>query len=143
MKLVTQKLRKKLIANWGQDGDTPPVMKIFNPTGAATWMVHSMNPEDEDTLYGLCDLGMGCPELGYISLQKLQNSKARIRIIAGGRNLSNTVGMERDRYFKTSHSLREYAQAAQDSGSIIKAEQKLERTRREELPPQAARTETR
>ena len=43
------------------------MVKLFNPLGAATWMATELD-EDGDTLFGLADLGFGCPELGYFSL---------------------------------------------------------------------------
>lgn len=47
------------------------VVKLFCPWGAAT---HGSLPNwtDEDTAFGLCDLGVGCPELGYVSLRELE-----------------------------------------------------------------------
>ena len=39
------------------------VLKIFSPAGRATLLIHSMD-SDNDTMFGLCDLGMGSPEMG-------------------------------------------------------------------------------
>ncbi|AWI86976.1 hypothetical protein C0214_00505 [Methylobacterium sp. DM1] len=43
------------------------MLKLFNPLGPATWLICELDA-DGDTLYGLCDLGFGEPELGYVSL---------------------------------------------------------------------------
>ena len=77
MKLILEEQKKKLKANWPRNGKEPPVVKIFNPTGASTWLIHSMDPDDEDTLFGLCDHGFGFPELGYVSLAELQRGPPR------------------------------------------------------------------
>ena len=49
-----------------------PWLKLFNPVGAQTWLIAAI-AEDGDTMYGLCDLGFGCPELGYVSLNEIEN----------------------------------------------------------------------
>ena len=44
---------------------TPPIMSRcsgFTPMGSATWVLTEYHPEDE-RFFGLCDLGMGSPEL--------------------------------------------------------------------------------
>ena len=69
-----------------------------------------MNPQDEDTLYGLCDLGFGYPELGYVRLSELQSTTMPIPP-AG-------IGPERDLHFKPSHSLSAAAEAAQQNGAV-------------------------
>ncbi|RIV79196.1 DUF2958 domain-containing protein [Pelagerythrobacter aerophilus] len=50
-------------AERGQAFDPWPVIKLFNPAGAATWIATELH-EDGDALFGLADLGFGCPELG-------------------------------------------------------------------------------
>ena len=77
------------------------MVKIFNPTGSSTWLIHSMDPHDEDTLFGLCDHGFGFPELGYVSLSELQEVRPKVRIIINGRTLERPIFLERDRYFPT------------------------------------------
>ena len=42
--------------------DLYPVVKLFNPCGAATWLLTEIDPEDESVAWGLCDLGMDFPE---------------------------------------------------------------------------------
>src|SRR5690606_35645449 len=72
---------------------------------------------DGDTLFGLADLGFGCPELGAFSLSEL----ASLRLPFGLR-------IERDLCFAGCAPLTVYAQIARRHGSIIAAEQAL-RTR--------------
>lgn len=83
-----------------------PVVKFFCPWGAATWLISEIM-EDNDTLFGLCDLGMGEPELGYISLSEL-------------RGLRGPFGLtiERDLYFEADKTLVEYADEARSKGRI-------------------------
>jgi hypothetical protein len=48
--------------------DFRPVVKLFCPWTTATWLLTELEPEDPDYAFGLCDLGLGCPELGRVSL---------------------------------------------------------------------------
>ena len=55
MQLITPELREQLLANGARrSADHFPVLKLFNPTGAATWLVTEMDPDDHDYLFGLC-----------------------------------------------------------------------------------------
>jgi hypothetical protein len=76
MNLIPDDLRAKLLANGRQSVDNdrfdpPPVVKLFTPDGGATWLLTEIDPDDQDRAFGLCDLGMGFPELGYVSLAEL------------------------------------------------------------------------
>ena len=44
--------------------DFLPVVKLFTPDAGCTWPLPELDPEDPDIAFGLCDLGIGCPELG-------------------------------------------------------------------------------
>lgn len=108
MKLILSGQRKQMLKNWENHIDGhKPVVKLFDPAGAATWLLTEMKPEDNDIAFGLCDLGFGFPELGYVSLSEL----SRIR---GGFGL----GIERDKFFEAEHSLEVYAKAAHVHGGI-------------------------
>ena len=116
MKLLTKTQREQLLANAGNlDLDHRPVVKFFNPCGAATWLLTELDPEDGDTLFGLSDLGFGAPELGYSSLAEI----ASVRLRFG-------LGIERDFYFKPKHSLSVYAEAARAAGRIVEFGPELE-----------------
>ena len=126
MELVTAEQRRQLIANWNLEDDAlRPVVKIFSPVGAATWLIASMNPQDEDILYGLCDLGLGHPELGYVRLSELQS--VTVRVPPGG---SAGIGLEQDLYFRPCHSLGVYADAARRNGAITEAPRLLDAAQR-------------
>jgi Protein of unknown function (DUF2958) len=51
--------------------DFEPVVKIFSPDRNATWVLTELDPNGEHLAFGLCDLGLGDPELGYVSLHEL------------------------------------------------------------------------
>ncbi|MGN6286625.1 MAG: DUF2958 domain-containing protein [Afipia sp.] len=89
------------------DVDHPPVAKLFTPDGAATWLISEVDPDDPDRLFGLCDLGLGCPELGYISLSE-------IRAVRGKLGLP----VERDQHFVADRPLSIYAEEARTKGRI-------------------------
>jgi len=120
MNLLTKTLRQALLANGAhRDGlarDPAPVVKFFNPCGAATWLATELDA-DGDTLFGLADLGFGCPELGCFSLAEL----AGVRLRFGLR-------IERDLHFSTLHRLSEWAEAARRAGSILAGAKLLRRT---------------
>ena len=108
MKLLTKAHRERLLRNGrNRDRDHPPVVKFFNPCGAATWLFNELD-EDGDTLFGLADLGFGTPELGYSSLSEI----ASIRLRFGLR-------IERDRLFQAKYPMSVYAQAARAAGRIV------------------------
>src|SRR5207302_11076963 len=87
--------------------DFPPVVKLFTPDGACTWLLSEIDPENPDLAFGLCDLGMGCPELGSVSLSEL----AAVR---GGLGLP----IERDLHFRAYKTLTAYADEASRLGRI-------------------------
>jgi hypothetical protein len=108
MILLTPESRNRLLSNGRQrDVDHMPVVKFFNPVGAATWLATELN-EDNDTLFGLADLGFGCPEIGYFSLVEL----ASVRLPFG-------LEIERDLYFEGTFPLSVYAEAARIAGRIV------------------------
>jgi hypothetical protein len=107
MNLLTQSQKAKLISNWrknmleNQEIDHAPVVKLFTPDANATWLLTELDPNNEDTLFGLCDLGQGMPELGYASLKVL-------RALRGMWGLP----VERDTQFKAQHPLSWYVDRA-------------------------------
>ena len=108
MKLLTKRLRERLLRNGKNRGqDHPPAVKFFHPCGAATWLFSELD-EDGDTLWGLAYLGGGAPELGYSSLCQLGTFRGRFGL-----------GIERDRHFRPKYGISIYTQAARDAGRIV------------------------
>ena len=111
MKLLTKPIEKKLIDNWNKNKDDKgidfkPVVKFFTPDAGATWLITEYC-KDDDVFFGLCDLGLGSPELGYVSYTELKE-------LRGGLNLP----VERDMYFKADKTISEYATEANKTSRI-------------------------
>ncbi len=114
MLLLTQDQRARMIANGLSRGDHVPVVKFFSPVGAATWLFSELD-EDGDGLFGLCDLGFGCPEIGSASLSEI----AAVTLPFG-------LTIECDLCFEGRFPLTIYADAARVAGSITEDEARLE-----------------
>lgn len=117
MKLLTQSIRDRLLANGkAQDPvrgteneiDFEPVVKLFNPCGGGTWLLTELDSEDPDIAFGLCDLGMGCAELGSVRISELES----IRLPFG-------LGIERDLHWTPKQTLMGYAREAWQAGEIV------------------------
>ena len=130
MKLLTKEQRTQLLTHgqinarrMAEGEDTvhfSPVVKLFAPWGAATWLLTELDPEDEDIAFGLCDLGMSSPELGSVRLSELES----VRGPAGLR-------IEQDRHFKSTNWLWVYARAAAAIGHITEDPEALNKARKE------------
>lgn len=110
--LFNDDIRAILLANGektkaGVDHDPFPVVKIFTPDGGATWLLSELDPDDPDIAFGLCDLGLGHPELGTVSVTELESIRGHLGL-----------PVERDRAFVADKSLSAYADAAIDAGAI-------------------------
>ena len=109
MELVTPEQREKLLENGAQRGaDHTPVVKLFNPCGAGTWLVTELDPEDESIAFGLADLGFGTPEIGSFSLSEFEAFQGPFGL-----------GIERDLYFEGKFTLAVYAEAARAAGRVV------------------------
>ncbi|MEJ2328084.1 MAG: DUF2958 domain-containing protein [Chromatiaceae bacterium] len=80
-KLVTQAQHEQLLKNGeeprrsrgrGEMIDFRPVVKLFTPDAQATWLLSELYPDDSDVAFGLCDLGIGFPELGDVPISELE-----------------------------------------------------------------------
>ncbi|MDT9598618.1 DUF2958 domain-containing protein [Sphingosinicella rhizophila] len=99
----------------GKRFDPVPILKLFNPLGAATWLATEL-ADDDDTLFGLADLGFGCPEMGSFSLSEI----TAVRLPFG-------LSIERDIAFEGRHRLSVWAAWSRRAGSINHAETLLRR----------------
>jgi hypothetical protein len=112
MKLITKEIEKKLLKN----NEMPelfrkPYLKLFNPTGAATWLLSEIEYGSIDSgdaiFFGLCDLGMGEPELGSVAMQELASVK-----------LPFGLSIERDLNWEPTKTLTEYWLESRTKGAI-------------------------
>ncbi|MGU1745212.1 DUF2958 domain-containing protein [Pseudomonas aeruginosa] len=111
--LITDAQREQLLANGRARArelanDPLPVVRLFTPDAHATWLLASLDPADEDTAYGLCDLGIGMPALGTVKLSELATIVGPLKL-----------PIMRDLYFQATRTLAQYVQLAQCNGSII------------------------
>jgi Protein of unknown function (DUF2958) len=117
MKLITDSLTEKLLANGpaqrarmdkGDDAlDFKPVVKLFTPDAQCTWLLTELDP-DGGLAFGLCDLGLGEPELGYVSLVELATVRGKLGL-----------PVERDRHFVANNAISAYAAEARACGHIV------------------------
>jgi len=112
--LLTQDARKQMTDNGRQrlsrgldKGDFVPVVKLFTPDANCVWLLTELDPDDPDLAYGLCDLGMGFPELGYVRMSEIEAVRGRLHL-----------PVERDRRFKPDKTVKKYAEEARIRGRI-------------------------
>lgn len=83
MQLTIEAMWKRLPA-LGATDDQPEdkitvQAKFFTPDANCTWFITEGNRETGQ-LFGLCDLGLGFPELGYVTLDELRQVRGRMRL---------------------------------------------------------------
>jgi hypothetical protein len=108
MILLTPELRKKLIRNnvEAREADHIPVVKWFTPWARATWIITEMEPDG--LCFGLCDVGHGTPELGYVSVEKLESIRGPVGL-----------RIERDMHWRPTKPLSAYTEAARRAGGYV------------------------
>lgn len=111
--LITQEQRALLLAhgaefNRNEDFDPPPVVKLFTPDAGATWLLASLDPESPEVAFGLCDLGVGCPEMGSVYLTEIEEVRGALGL-----------RVERDLHFVGSKPLSAYAAEARRAGGVV------------------------
>ena len=113
MKLFTKAQHEKLLANGrasvlNPNTDHRPVVKLFTPDAAATWLLTEIDPEDTNRAYGLCDLGMGYAEFGSVWLPEIIALRGHLGL-----------HVERDRSFAAQGRISAYIKASQAEGRIV------------------------
>jgi hypothetical protein len=106
-RLLANGRRQQVAKGTSREIDFEPVVKLFTPDAAATWLLTELDPEDADLAFGLCDLGLGSPELGYVRISELERVRGRFGL-----------PVERDRHFRPNRTLNAYAEAARRQGAI-------------------------
>jgi hypothetical protein len=110
MQLITAAQRQILLENGRAQRaalDFEPVVKLFTPDGNATWLLTELDPNGH-LAFGLCDLGKGEPELGYVSLHELAAARGPLGL-----------PLERDLHFAPTRTLSAYAELAREHRRII------------------------
>jgi len=117
MTLITKVQTEQLLANGRaqraaiDQGNTAldfePVVKLFTPDAQCTWLLSELEP-DSGLAFGLCDLGMGEPELGYVSLTELRAVRGKLGL-----------PIERDLHFTADKPISAYADEARNRGHIV------------------------
>jgi len=81
MKLITKEIWKKLPAlgttDGKQDDQVTVHVKMFTPDAGATWFITEADPVT-GRLFGLCDLGLGFPEIGYVMLSEIEAVRGKL-----------------------------------------------------------------
>lgn len=90
------------------DLDLKPVVKLFTADAQMTWLLVSIDATNPDLAFGLCDLGIGMPEIGYVSLAELKSTRGVLGL-----------PIERDMFFEAEHTLSEYAKQADKRGYVL------------------------
>ena len=126
MKLLTNSIYEQLLRNGRirlalaiegkgkAEADFIPVVKFFTPDANCTWIITELDPDEPDIAFGLCDLGMGCPELGSVRISELESVRGRLGL-----------PVERDLHFVATHTLMTYARAAWNAAAITEYEDAL------------------
>jgi len=111
MPLITDEQRAQMLGHGtararGETIDPYPVVKLCTLDAGAVWLLTDLDT-DGDRAYGLCDAGIGTPELGHVSLKALEAMRGPrgMRVVA-------------DPHFKPKQSLSVYASDAMRDGSI-------------------------
>jgi hypothetical protein len=117
MTLITSAQRQKLLENGRAQRDAidredqmldfEPVVKLFTADGKATWLLTELTP-GMDLAFGLCDLGLGEPELGYLSFAEFTAARG-------------TLGLriECDLHFAPTRTIADYADLAREHRRIV------------------------
>jgi DUF2958 family protein len=115
-KLITKVQREIMLKN-GQERreaqqkgdclDLEPVVKLFTPDAQCTWLLVALYPNDTNVAFGLCDLGMGIPEIGDVRISDIEKMRGQLNL-----------PVERDQGFLAEKTLTEYSKDAREARHI-------------------------
>jgi hypothetical protein len=115
MTFFTREQYERLIHNGTlKDHDPQPVVKLHLEGTDCVWLLTELNPNDPMIAFGLCDLGLQSPELGYVDLSELASLKLPF---------NNTVQPDED--FIGLYPISVYAAAARECGAITEDQEIL------------------
>ena len=107
MEQYNQLIENGRVANL--DKDNVPVAMLTLPFSPCVWLLSELDPDNPDIAFGLCDLGMGFPELGYVSISEIQSVHDPVFKMAVYNNP----------LFKADYPMSAYAAAARAHGEIV------------------------
>lgn len=110
MNFFTPAQKQQLLDNGrpgNRDKDHAPVVRLFLPGTGCVWLLSELDPEEPDIAFGLCDLDMGFPELGSVSLAEL----ASVSVGPG-------IVVRADPHFRAGYPMSVFATAARNSQAI-------------------------
>lgn len=73
-----------------------------------SWLLTELDPDDHDLAFGLCDLGLGMPEIGWGSLDELVTARGQLGL-----------PIERDSSFRAEKPSSAYAGEARLAGLVV------------------------
>jgi hypothetical protein len=79
----------------------------FTPDGNATWLLTEIDPHS-GLVFGLCDLGLGEPELGYVSFAELETVRGALGL-----------PVERELHFVPALTISAYADLARENRRVV------------------------
>lgn len=75
---AVNRMRLNAMSRHKGEHDPMPVVRLYVPYSDCQWLLTEIDDE-LDTAFGLCDLGMGIPELGYVSLHEIAEVTPSVR----------------------------------------------------------------
>lgn len=117
MNFLTLEQQAQLLKNGSaeeKNKDHFPVVRLFTPDAAASWLITRLSPTLPGLAYGLCDLGLGVPEMGSVALEDLATVRG-----------SKGLPVKRDESFLGRFPISIYAAAARFVGRITIEENAL------------------
>lgn len=113
MQLFSQEQYQQLLDNGkpeNKDKNHAPVVHLYLPCTACEWLLSEIDPEEPRIAFGLCDLGKGFPELGYVDLEELQS----VKVPPFGFTVTN------NHLFEGKYPMSVYAAAARHKSAITR-----------------------
>lgn len=108
MELLTQAPQQQPLRGTAGEIAFSPVVRLFMPDAAATWLLTEIDPDEPNVAFGLCDLWLGCPEPGPVSPTELGAVRGHLGL-----------PVERDLHFAPAMTLSAHADdAARRRGHI-------------------------
>lgn len=118
--ILTERDRQRMLENGRQrrllagkedteaQPDFIPVVKLFTPDANCVWLLTDLDFENPDIAWGLCDLGMGWPELAHVRISEIGSIRG-----PGGQPV------KRDPHFRSDVPISNYAEDARARGRIV------------------------